>query len=190
MDFKNMNNNIISKKWQDRYANLPEEVMKRVDILKNSVPKDYMLKKKKREKEYPDIGTIFELLTVDDITIFGMVANNHITSVLGDDLLTVYIFNPNYSPVDSKDDNLIEKFLIPPQIISSELWNKGYAQNVGKISIELSEDICFYDAIFNVFFDEYGKQCVQRTVIGTYALTTIFGLSKQIQRELIINGVV
>lgn len=45
-------------------------------------PKDYLIKKSKRENNYPEIGTIFEFQANDNTVIEGMVIQNHTNSIL------------------------------------------------------------------------------------------------------------
>ena len=45
MDFKNLNDNLISRRWKERYASLSEGVKKKIDALGESTPKEYLLKK-------------------------------------------------------------------------------------------------------------------------------------------------
>jgi hypothetical protein len=189
MDFKNLSNNIVSRRWQERYESLPEEVKKKVDALGASVPKEYLLKKLKMVREYPEVGTVFETVTPQDITINGIVISNHINSILGEDLLTVVFLRPDtFIPNDETKVDCLDNILIPPQIISTELWKKGYARNIGSRNFIMKPDYSFYDAISNQFFTEFGKKAVKKNVIGIYGLTTVYGISKYIQRELIIRG--
>ena len=189
MDFKNLNDNLISRRWNERYESLPEGVKKKIDALGESTPKEYLLKKIKRVREYPEVGTVFEVLTPQDITISGIVINNHINSILGEDLLTVVFLCPDtFVANDEMEVDCLENILIPPQIISTELWKKGYARNIGKSNFIMKPDYSFYDALCNQFFTEFGKKDVKKNVIGIYGLTTVYGISKYIQRELIIRG--
>ena len=49
MDFKNMNNNIISNRWKARYEKLPDDVKKKLDDLNNADIFDYQLQVIKRK---------------------------------------------------------------------------------------------------------------------------------------------
>ena len=114
---------------------------------------------------------------------------NHITSILGEDLLTVVFLCPGTLNANEETEvNCLDNILIPPQIISTELWKKGFARNIGKREFFMKPDYSFYDAISNQFFTEFGKKALKKNVIGIYGLTTVYGISKYIQRELIIRG--
>ena len=188
MDFKDINDNIISKKWKERYASLSEEKRDKIDKLETIPPKEYLFKTGTRDKRYPEVGTLFELLIPQGIMVNGIVINTHLDSILGKDLLLVVIFKPNTSFADKKQIDCVEEALMPPQIISTELWKKGYAQNIGRRDFIINPDYCFYDVVFSKFFDEYGKNSIQKDVIGIYGLTTVYGLSLLVQQELVIRG--
>ena len=94
MDLKNINDNIISRRWKERYATLSEETKEKLSAFKKMNPSEYQLQVIKRKRIYPEIGDIFELKTRHNVVIKGIVVNNHINNINGDDLLLVLIFKP------------------------------------------------------------------------------------------------
>ena len=189
MNFKEMNENIISKRWKERYSIQSNEVKMQLDKLENALPSEYTLKKGKRDNSYPEIGIVFELVTQQDKVVYGIVIKNHINSILGKDLLTVVILDSKVI-LEKKQEYIIrdEDMIIAPQIVNDELWKKGYAKNVDVGSFSLQSEYCFYDVVFGQYYDDYGRLETQKSIVGIYGLTTVFGLSKHIQQELIING--
>ena len=95
MDLKNINNNIISNRWKERCEKLPDEIKEKLNELDNSDVSDYQLQVIKRKRVYPEIGDIFKVNPRDDIYFYGVVLNNHIHNINGDDLLLVLIFKQN-----------------------------------------------------------------------------------------------
>ncbi|MEE3470495.1 MAG: hypothetical protein VZR24_07500 [Butyrivibrio hungatei] len=186
-----MNDNIVTRKWKELYSLLSDEIRAKLDNLDESKPKDYLFKKNKSNKDYPDVGTVFELVTSQNIVVYGIVVNNHIDSALGNDLLTVIILNPDIdlSKKEAEIDCSSNMF-IPPLIISTELWKKGFAKNICKTNFSVNDDYSFYDVVFGKFFSDNGENSVEKKVIGIYGISTVFGVSKQVQKELIIQGLV
>lgn len=77
MDLKNINDNIISNRWRERYLKQSDEVKAKLDKLDNSAPSEYQLQIIKRKRIYPEIGDIFKINPTDDIIFKGVVLNNH-----------------------------------------------------------------------------------------------------------------
>ena len=191
MDLKTINNNIISNEWDKRYDNLLPEIKEKLDLLEKSKPREYLFKKKKNDKSYPDVGTVFEMVTPQNIIINGLVINNNINSILGRDLITIIIFKLSTEIASMEKMNICsEEILIPPMIITSELWTKGYAKNIGNIIYDLKVEYSFYDVITRKFFTDKGEIDEKKGMTGIYGVSTVNGLSRQIQRELIIQGLI
>ena len=87
MKVSEINNNPLAREWEERYSNLPEDKKRKIDELKNMLVTEYQLKVIKRSRIYPEIGDIFKVNPKDDIFYYGIVINNHITSIYGKDLL-------------------------------------------------------------------------------------------------------
>ena len=144
MDLKNINNNIISNRWKERCEKLPDEIKEKLNELDNSDVSDYQLQVIKRKRVYPEIGDIFKVNPRDDIYFYGVVLNNHIHNINGDDLLLVLIFKQNVDIKGSISNGVKEDdLLLPPQIVGKEYWTRGYFYNVEH-----------YDKILNV--KDYG----------------------------------
>ena len=92
MDLNNLNDNIITQRWKERYATLSEETKEKLSAFKKMNPSEYQLQVIKRKRIYPEIGDIFELKTRHNVVIKGVVINNHIDNINGNDLILIFIF--------------------------------------------------------------------------------------------------
>lgn len=185
----NSNTNVIAQKRKKRLEQLPEKIKFKLEKMNSEPPKKYLLKKQKKDNSYPEIGTIFEVVSHEDIRINGIVINNHIGGSLGKDLITIVFLKIG---IDIKDIKKIipEDLLTEPQIVSADMWNKGYAKNVGEYHGEYGIKYSFYDGLYNVYRDEYGKKSEHTDVFGVFAMSTLYGVSQHIQTELIIDNII
>lgn len=191
IDLKNLNNNIISNRWKERYENLSDEIKEKLNELNNSDISDYQLQVIKRKRSYPEIGDIFQVNPRDNIYFYGVVLNNHIHNINGDDLLLVLIFKQNIDIKRSISNGVKEDdLLLPPEIVGKEYWTRGYFYNIEHYDEILNvKDYGFYNIGKGKFLDEYGKELAnQPKLLGTYGVATISGIARKINRELIIAG--
>ena len=92
VDSKNINNNIISKRWEERYAKLSKEVKEKLEIFDNLDISEYQLQVIKRKRIYPEKGDVFQMKPAKNIDLYGIVINNHINNINGEDLILIMIF--------------------------------------------------------------------------------------------------
>lgn len=192
-DPKNINDNILSRRWLERYSRLSDEIKEKLDKLDNSDPSEYQLKVIKRQRIYPEIGDIFKINPINDIYFYGVVLNNHIYNINGDDLLLVLIFKQDIDINKSIGNGVSEdELLLPPQIVGREYWSRGYFYNVDRYDEPLNiEDYGFYSVGKSKFFDEYGNELLkQPRLLGTFGAATISGIARKINQELIISGII
>lgn len=193
IDLKNINNNIISNRWSERYLKQSGEIKEKLDKLDSSAPSEYQLQVIKRKRIYPEIGDIFKINPINDIYFYGVVLNNHIYSINGDDLLLILIFKQDIDINKSISNGVSEdELLLPPQIVGKEYWLRGYFYNIDHYDELINiEDYGFYSVGKAKFFDEYGKELLnQPRLLGTFGVTTISGIAKKIYQELIITGII
>lgn len=193
MYIDDLNNNILSNRWKERYEKLSDEIKEKLNELDNSNISDYQLQVIKRKRLYPEIGDIFKVNPRDDIYFYGVVLNNHIHNINGDDLLLVLIFKQNIDIKGSiingvKEDDL----LLPPQIVGKEYWTRGFFYNVEHYDEILNvKNYGFYSIGKGEFVDEYGKKLAnQPKLLGTYGVATISGIARKINQELIIRKII
>lgn len=187
-----INNNIIANRWKERCEKLSDEKKSKLEKLSKAETSEYQLQVIKRKRIYPKKGDIFEIKPKGDILLHGIVINNHINNINGDDLLLVLIFKEN---VDLK--NCIIKgiksddLLIPPQIVGQEYWTRGYFYNVDSYDDTIRIDnYGFYYIGKHKFCDEYGNEMKEEPqLLGIYSVATIIGVAKKISQELIISGI-
>lgn len=192
VDLKNMNDNIIANQWQKRYAAQPIDIKEKLDKLDKARIEEYQLKVIKRERIYPQIGDLFKINPKDDIDLYGVVVNNHIKNINGEDLLLVLIFKEKDIKTILCDGVKSEHLLIPPQIVGKEYWTRGYFYNIDYVDNVNNVDKCgFYSVGQGKFFDEYGNDLeFEPPLLGTYGVATISGVARKINQELIIARII
>lgn len=191
MDKCNINENILIKQKQERYNCLPKEIRDKLDFFYEQDSSLFQLQKIKSKRIYPEKGDIFELKTRDNIIIHGLVINNHINNINGEDLIMIIFFSCDR---DIEDINFCdiskEDLLLPPQIVGKEYWSRGLFYNVNHISdFHFTDSYGFYSVGKKKIFDEYGE-IIDRMpcILGIYGVCTIWGIGKKIQEELICEG--
>lgn len=193
MNIDDLNNNILSNRWKERYEKLSDEIKEKLNELDNSNISDYQLQVIKRKRLYPEIGDIFKVNPRDDIYFYGVVLNNHIHNINGDDLLLVLIFKQNIDIKGSIINGVKEgDLLLPPQIVGKEYWTRGFFYNVEHYDEILNvKNYGFYSIGKGEFVDEYGKELAnQPKLLGTYGVATISGIARKINQELIIRKII
>lgn len=191
MNLNDVNNNILSKRWDERYKKLSDEVKEKLAELDNVDISEYQLQVIKRKRIYPQIGDVFIVKTNEDLTLHGIVINNHIDNINGDDLVLIMIFK-----LDVNVDEVItrgikyEDLLISPVMVGKEYWTRGYFYNINNNSNTSNvKNYGFYNIGKGKFMDEYGNELVDEPqLLGAYGVATIFGIAYEINQELIIEG--
>ena len=193
IDLKNINNNIIANHWKQRYAEQPIDIKEKLDKLDEARIEEYQLQVIKRKRIYPQIGDLFKINPKDDIILYGVVINNHINNINGEDLLLVLIFKLEENIKTILHDGVKkEHLLIPPQIVGKEYWTRGYFYNIDYVdNANNVETYGFYSVGKGKFFDEYGNDLdCEPQLLGTYGVATISGVARKINQELIIAGII
>ncbi len=187
-----LKNNIISNRWKERYSKLPDEIKERLDNLDAS---NCQLQVIKRKRAYPEIGDIFKVNPKGDLFYYGLVVNNHINNINGDELLLILIFKEGVDIRESIGRGVKnEELLIPPQIVGKEYWTRGYFYNIEHYNGEINIDnYGFYNIGIGKrnFLDEYGNELTDEPeLLGLYGVVTIIGIASKINQELIIAGII
>lgn len=192
MDLKNINNNIVANRWKQRYAEQPTDIKVKLDRLDEVGLEEYQLKVIKRKRLYPQIGDLFKICPREDIILYGVVINNHINNINGEDLLLVLIFKNVDVKTILQEGVKNKHLLIPPQIIGKEYWTRGYFYNIDSVdSISNVESYGFYSVGKGKIFDEYGNVLgFEPKILGTFGVATISGVARKINQELIIAGII
>lgn len=189
----NINNNIIANRWKQRYAEQPKEIKDKLDKLDEIMVDEYQLQVIKRKRIYPQIGDVFMLMPNKEICLYGIVVNNHINNINGDELLLIVIFKENIDIKTIASNGIKrEHLIIPPQMVGKEYWSRGYFYNVeNSVKIKDMEEYGFYSIGKGKFFDEYGNELNNEPqLLGTYGVATISGIARKIRQELIIARII
>lgn len=134
----------------------------------------------------------FKINPKEDIILYGIVINNHISNINGEELLVILIFKEDVDITNIQYEDMKNiQFLLPPQIVGKEYWTKGYFYNIDHIDkISNIKDYGFYSIGKGKYFDEYGNEIkFAPRLLGTYGVATISGIARKINRELIIAGI-
>ncbi|WP_044934264.1 hypothetical protein [Pseudobutyrivibrio sp. LB2011] len=179
--------NILNERWITRYNKLSEKVKNRIDYFDDEGYKSYSLIKGKGSRKYPEVGDMFEIHPSEDIDLYGVVINNHISNINGDDLILVAVLKPE-SDIEkiAKIGIIADDLLLPPQMLGKEYWTKGYFVNVGKCSSKIDK-YCFYSVGKDKIFNEYGENAELEAIVGIFGVSTIMGFGIKIARELILD---
>lgn len=86
-NLKDINDNVIANQWKQRYTEQPDRIKEKLDELEKKELKDYQLQVIKRKRVYPQKGDIFKINPKEDIILYGIVINNHISNINGEELL-------------------------------------------------------------------------------------------------------
>lgn len=193
MNINDMNNkyNILLKRWESRYEKLSNEIKQRLAEFDDEDISEYQLQVIKRKRLYPQIGDVFIVKPRENLTLHGIVINNHINNINGDDLVLIMIFKSGVN-VDEviaggiKYDDL----LISPVMVGKEYWTRGYFHNIANNGNTSNiKNYGFYNIGKGKFMDEYGNELAEEPqLLGAYGVATIFGIAYEVNQELIIEG--
>lgn len=192
MCVKQINENILTKRRKARYEALTDEVKEKLAKLDASSLSEYQLKEIKRSRKYPQIGDVIRMNPNQELSLFGVVLNNNINNICGDNLLLIAIFR-----LGTDLDVIFEKgidpedLLLPPIIVGKEYWTKGYFAKVSEWkSPRMNAKYGFLRLINGKFLDEYGNDIGEEPeVLGLFGVSTISGIARKINQELIIAGI-
>lgn len=184
---QNINDNPISKRFNERYELLDENIKKELEKLDESDPKEYQLQVIKRKRILPQKGDVFLVSPRKDLFFKGVVVNSNISNINGEELLLIFILKNKSGEIYDLTD--VSELLIAPVMVGREYWTRGYFYNTGEnIEIPSEIDYGFYSIGKEMFMDEYGNEIVREPeLLGTFGVATITGVSYEINVELIID---
>lgn len=200
LNINEMNDNILSRRWKERYASLSEEQKRKFDYLAEADISEYQLKVIKRKRAYPEVGDIFQLNPRSDIFqdkskelfFYGIVVNNHVDWPSAYDLLVVFIFKDGVDIRRCIKEGIKKSDLLMRPVIATKLyWTRGFFYNVDHIDEPfMIDNYGFYDIGHGSFVDEYRRPMEhQPELLGSFAIMTDIGIARTISKELIIAGV-
>ena len=195
MNIKNLNDNILTRAWKERYNAQSESIKKQLDRLYQANPSEYKLKVIKRKRIQPQEGDVFLVSPRENIYFYGKVLRANIRNAYDDwvneenmvvifkcktDIISMEKYNPNYNDL-----------LVKPTIVTKQYWSNGSfftIDNIPLTNLEKNLDYGFYDAFNNYFISETGaKLDHQPQIICSKGISTLSGISYFIERELIID---
>lgn len=190
LDLTHMHDNVLSRRWQERYSKQPPEIQKKLDELDEEDPEEYQLKVIKRKRIIPKTGDVFLVNPVQDLYFYGIVLNDNINNINGDEQSVIMIFKSKTR--EQTMDNFILDFdniLIGPCIVAKGYWSKGYFYNIARLDSIMKIDYGFYDVIDGKYYDEYEVELKHTPkYLGLFGVSTITGIAYKIKQELIIDN--
>lgn len=191
IDIKDLYDNPISRKWEDRKNKLPEHIQKKLDEFGSRSYKEYQLKVIKRTRTLPKRGDVFFINPKENKFFVGVVVNDNFNNINGNNLYVVLILKNKVESIEEKDFDLdFNNLLIEPCIVGKEYWTRGYFYNCGVFIDNLPNiDYGFYNIGECEYLDEFGN--VLNNVpkeFGTFGVSTIIGIAYKVNKELIINS--
>ena len=125
MSMKDINDNIFTNRWKARYEKLSDDKKKKIDDLINAQFAEYQLQVIKRKRTYPEIGDMFKINPKNEIFLYGVVINNHINNINGDDLILILIFKQGKNIERCIEEGIKgDDLLLDPQIVGKEYWTR------------------------------------------------------------------
>lgn len=182
--------NPISRKWEERYNEQPQYIKEKLERLDLQNISEYQLKVIKRKRIYPEKGDVFLVEPKEGIYFWGVVMNNHVCNINGEDLLVISIFKERVDNTEKIEKVDYDNLLIGPCIVGKEYWTKGYFYTIKNMDCGKC-DYGFYSIGKGEYFDEYGNVLRKEPqMLGTYGVVTISGIAYKINVELIMNEAV
>lgn len=191
LDKNDLYDNPLSRKWKDRYNNLPGYIQKELDELKSKSYKDYQLNVIKRTRTIPKRGDVFFVNPKENKYFVGVVIRDSVNNINGTDLYVVLILKNKVKSIDVKDFEMdFNNLLIEPCIVGKEYWTRGYFYNCGRVVENLPNiNYGFYNIGGCEYLDEFGNSLHNvPKEFGTYGVSTIIGVAYKINKELIIDS--
>lgn len=105
-------------------------------------------------------------------------------------LIVLYIFCHTRAEPCPPNPLLVSDLLLPPLIVDSEPWTRGFFAKVGSRSFGPGEKLplhCFMDKTFTTprYFDEYANEIAERVEpCGDRSLTTLLGIERTVRQHL------
>ena len=105
---------------------------------------------------------MFKINPKNEIFLYGVVINNHINNINGDDLILILIFKQGKNIERCIEEGIKgDDLLLDPEIVGKDK-----------------------------FVNEYGDEIGEPQILGMYSVVTDTGIARKINRELIIAGII
>lgn len=184
------NDNPIANKWKQRYDSCSPEIQHQLDVLYNASSMEYQFKTIKKTRKPSHKGEMFIVNPIDDETYYGIVLNDAVDNINGDDLYVIAILKEKIEKGNEYEINLTPNdLLVDPCIVGKEYWTKGlFGKTDIKVNVNLMFSYGFYYIGKNKYVDEYGTEILEKPdVIESFGIATITGIAYKVRKELIIH---
>ena len=191
-----INDNPLSSRWKKRLSEQPAEVQLKIKELDEKDPRDYQLRVIKRSRKKPQEGDVFLLSPREGVYFYGRVLKANIDNIQNDTFISgqysILLFkNKTKTPDISSYAPDYNELLLKPCIVSSGYWTRGFFFTIANDPINAQGkglDYGFYSIGKGKYMNESGHELDrQPAILGTYGISTLTGIARQIEQELIIN---
>ena len=196
MHFISDEENILRQEWEKKYNGLTQEDKEKIDLLYEIDPKEFQLRVIKRKRIRPQEGDVFVLSPREDMYFYGKVLKSNIERIdnnswmEGKNVIAIFNFKTREISLEDYKPNY-DDLLIRIAIVDYTYWTRGYFYTIANIPLndyEKNLDYGFFDIVFGGFFKATGERMNHKPkLFGTYAITTIIGIAKEIESEFIFN---
>ena len=192
--------NPLVERREAEYAQLPDEIVRKMKAVSSENPKEYQLKIIKRQRNISiSTGDMFLVQPIDGLFYVGQV----IKSNLGEDAIDpfisgchlIVIFDQPFSSIDVDTQTVpvdYYRLLIKPCIVDAVYWKRGYFFAKGNRSVPLVDehDYGFWSFRRQSFQNLNGEPMESNPIVmGIYGVTTITGVASEMKRALIAKGI-
>lgn len=177
------------------YDDLSDDKKNKIQLLLDCSWKEIKPIVIKRSNEYPEIGDIFEYKPNNEITLYGLVINNHImnkggTKENGGWIVSVIFKNGIDIYACIKKGIKKEQLLIYPHKSSSLHWKKGYCHKIDHVNnFKMKDSYGFDNPSYGRFETENGEVINKPKIFDGDGIRTERGFAFEILYQLIVNGV-
>ena len=172
--------NPLVERREAEYAQLPDEIVRKMKAVSSENPKEYQLKIIKRQR---NISISKSDLGEDAIDPF--IGGCHL----------IVIFDQPFSSIDVDTQTVpvdYYRLLIKPCIVDAVYWKRGYFFAKGNRSVPLVDelDYGFWSFRRQSFQNLNGEPMESNPIVmGIYGVTTITGVASEMKRALIAKGI-
>ena len=146
----------------------------------------------KRTRKKPNVGDIFVIQPRESLYFYGKIIKVNIQAInpflKGKNV--VFFYKKNTTKLNMPDNLSVDELLIPPQIVDSGGWTKGYFFTLGNMQLtkeELNLDYGFKDIRMKdeCYRTEEGDELDYKpSIVGTYALGSFGSVAYKVTKVL------
>ena len=176
--------NPLVERREAEYAQLPDEIVRKMKAVSSENPKEYQLKIIKRQRNISiSTGDMFLVQPIDGLFYVGQVIKSNLGEDAVDPFISgchlIVIFDQPFSSIDVDTQTVpvdYYRLLIKPCIVDAVYWKRGYFFAKGNRSVPLVDelDYGFWSFRRQSFQNLNGEPMESNPIVmGIYGVTTI-----------------